>query len=104
MAYPECCASLKSASCDARPSAVTLKIDPAVVLATRQYLDNVVIEVKANADKALVAHIAAASPHKPYLQTANALAEIKDGGQVTKALAALGLGNGSAAPPLLAKV
>lgn len=79
-------------------SAVTLKIDPAVVLATRQYVDNAVIEVKAYADKALAAHVAAANPHKQYLQTANALAEIKDAGLVTKALAALGLGDGSAVP------
>ncbi|MGK6329138.1 phage tail protein [Erwinia sp. DT-104] len=79
-------------------SAVTLKIDPAVVLATRQYVDNAVIEVKAYADKALAAHAAAANPHKQYLQTANALAEIKGAGLVTKALAALGLGDGSAVP------
>ncbi|RRZ95828.1 phage tail protein [Erwinia sp. 198] len=79
-------------------SAVTLKIDPAVVLATRQYVDNAVIEVKAYADKALAAHVAAANPHGQYLQTANALAEIKDAGLVAKALAALGLGDGSAVP------
>jgi len=75
-----------------------------VVLATRKYLDDVVIEVKAYSDKALVAHIAAASPHKPYLQTANALQEIKNAAQVTKALTTLGMGDRSAAPPLLAKV
>uniref|UniRef100_UPI0036D257D5 phage tail protein n=1 Tax=Pantoea sp. sgz302252 TaxID=3341827 RepID=UPI0036D257D5 len=79
-------------------SAVTLKIDPSVVLATRQYVDSAVIEVKAYADKALAAHVAAANPHKQYLQTANALAEIKDAGLVAKALAALGLGDGSAVP------
>ncbi|WP_312043994.1 phage tail protein, partial [Erwinia sp.] len=79
-------------------SAVTLKIDPSVVLATRQYVDNAVIEVKAYADKALAAHVAAANPHNQYLQVANALAEIKDAGLVAKALAALGLGDGSAVP------
>ncbi|MCP1438386.1 phage-related tail fiber protein [Erwinia persicina] len=79
-------------------SAVTLKIDPSVVLATRQYVDNAAIEVKAYADKALSAHVAAANPHNQYLQTANALAEIKDAGLVAKALAALGLGDGSAVP------
>lgn len=79
-------------------SAVTLKIDPSVVLATRQYVDSAVIEVKAYADRALAAHVAAANPHKQYLQTANALAEIKDAGLVAKALAALGLGDGSAVP------
>ncbi|MEY8770314.1 phage tail protein [Erwinia sp. ACCC 02193] len=74
-------------------TAVTLKIDPSVVLATRQYVDNSVIEVKAYADKALAAHVAAANPHKQYLQTANALAEIKDAGLVTQLLKNLGLGD-----------
>ncbi|WP_342221623.1 phage tail protein [Candidatus Fukatsuia endosymbiont of Tuberolachnus salignus] len=37
-------------------AAVTLKIDPAVVLATRQYVDDKVIEVKVYADKLLSAH------------------------------------------------
>ncbi|WJY13246.1 phage tail protein [Pectobacteriaceae bacterium CE90] len=46
--------------------AVTLKIDPAVVLATRQYVDNAVIEVKAYADNVLSEHVAAANPHKQY--------------------------------------
>ena len=74
-------------------SAVTLKIDPSVVLATRQYVDNAVIEVKAYADKALAAHVAAANPHKQYLQAANVLAEIKDAGLVTQLLKNLGLGD-----------
>ena len=47
-------------------SAVTLKIDPAVVLATRQYVDNATIEVKAYADDLMTKHIAAADPHKQY--------------------------------------
>ncbi|WP_313118540.1 phage tail protein [Pantoea septica] len=47
-------------------SAVTLKIDPAVVLATRQYVDNATIEVKAYADDLIAKHIAAADPHKQY--------------------------------------
>lgn len=50
--------------------AVTLKIDPSVVLATRKYVDDAVIEVKAYADKALAAHIAAANPHTQYLLSA----------------------------------
>lgn len=79
-------------------AAVTLKIDPSVVLATRQYVDNGVIEVKAYADKLLADHLAADNPHAQYLQTANALAEIKDAGLIAKALAALGLGDGSAVP------
>lgn len=52
-------------------SAVTLKIDPSVVLATRQYVDERVIEVKAYADSLLAAHLAAADPHAQYLKTAD---------------------------------
>lgn len=78
--------------------AVTLKIDPSVVLATRKYVDDAVIEVKAYADKALAAHVAAANPHEQYLKAASALAEIKDAGLVADALINLGLGNGSALP------
>ena len=73
-------------------AAVTLKIDPSVVLATRQYVDNAAIDVKSYTDNALAAHVAEENPHGQYLQTANALAEIKDAGLVAKALAALGLG------------
>ena len=47
--------------------AVTLKIDPSVVLATRKYVDDAVIEVKAYVDQQLEAHIAAADPHTQYL-------------------------------------
>ncbi|WJV64388.1 phage tail protein [Pectobacteriaceae bacterium CE70] len=46
--------------------AVTLKIDPAVVLATRQYVDNAIIEVKAYADNVLSEHVAAVNPHQQY--------------------------------------
>lgn len=46
--------------------AVTLKIDPAVVLATRKYVDDKVIEVKAYADNLMAAHLAAANPHNQY--------------------------------------
>lgn len=52
-------------------SAITLKIDPSVVLATRQYVDDKVIEVKAYADNLLAAHLAAADPHPQYLQIAD---------------------------------
>lgn len=52
-------------------SAITLKIDPSVVLATRQYVDDKVIEVKAYADSLLAAHLAAADPHAQYLKTAD---------------------------------
>lgn len=49
-------------------AAVTLKIDPSVVLATRQYVDDKVIEVKAYADSLLAAHLADADPHPQYLK------------------------------------
>ncbi|OSN03070.1 phage tail protein [Lonsdalea britannica] len=51
--------------------AVTLKIDPSVVLATRQYVDDKAIEVKAYADGLLAAHLAAPDPHPQYLKTAD---------------------------------
>lgn len=47
-------------------SAVELKIDPSVVLATRQYVDNKIIEVKQYADTLLKKHIDAANPHSQY--------------------------------------
>ncbi|GAB7215772.1 hypothetical protein OS42_23830 [Dickeya oryzae] len=57
--------------------AVSLKIDPAVVLASRQYVDDKalssqtytdtkVTEVKSYTDNGLAAHIAAVNPHKQY--------------------------------------
>ena len=46
--------------------AVTLKIDPSVVLATRKYVDDRVIEVKAYADSLMAQHVAAANPHTQY--------------------------------------
>ncbi|WJY13244.1 phage tail protein [Pectobacteriaceae bacterium CE90] len=46
--------------------AVTLTIDPTVALATRKYVDNAVIEVKAYADNVLSEHIAAVNPHPQY--------------------------------------
>lgn len=51
--------------------AVTLKIDPSVVLATRQYVDDAVIEVKAYVDQQLAAHVAAADPHTQYAPKAS---------------------------------
>ncbi|WLI79075.1 phage tail protein [Kosakonia sp. H02] len=70
-------------------SAVTLKIDPSVVLATRKY-----------ADELLSNHLEAANPHSQYLQIAQALKEIADAGSdaVAAALNHLGLGEGSALP------
>ncbi|HEY1843644.1 MAG TPA: phage tail protein [Buttiauxella sp.] len=66
--------------------AVTLKIDPAVVLATRQYVDDKVIEVKTYADNLMNEHIKAAHPHKQYPLIANALKEIADAGLVSEVL------------------
>lgn len=52
-------------------SAVTLKIDPSVVLATRQYVDDKVLEVRQYADGLLDAHIKAADPHTQYAPKAS---------------------------------
>lgn len=46
--------------------AVTLKIDPSVVLATRQYVESTVIEVKAYADDLMEKHLVATNPHPQY--------------------------------------
>ncbi|HAT7487989.1 TPA: phage tail protein [Enterobacter asburiae] len=52
-------------------AAVTLKIDPSVVLATRQYVDDQIIQVKAYVDQQLAAHVAAPDPHTQYLLEAD---------------------------------
>lgn len=78
--------------------AVTLKVDPSVVLATRQYVDDAVIEVKTYADKLVAAHEAKANPHKQYPLTANALKEMVDAGLVAEVLKNLGLGEGAKLP------
>lgn len=72
--------------------AVTLKIDPSVVLATRKYVDDAVIEVKAYADEVMKKHVAAENPHKQYPLIANALKEMVDAGLVNQILQNLGLG------------
>ncbi|MFU0980925.1 phage tail protein [Kluyvera ascorbata] len=71
--------------------AVTLKIDPSVVLATRKYVDDAVIEVKAYADDVMKKHVASANPHKQYPLIANALKEMVDDGLVNQVLQNLGL-------------
>lgn len=71
--------------------AVTLKIDPSVVLATRKYVDDAVIKVKAYADDVMKKHVAAANPHKQYPLIANALKEMVDAGLVNQILENLGL-------------
>ncbi|MDN0122151.1 phage tail protein [Yersinia aleksiciae] len=52
-------------------AAVTLKIDPSVVLATRKYVDDRVIEVKAYADDLMVKHLDAPNPHSQYAPLAS---------------------------------
>lgn len=79
-------------------SAITLKIDPAVVLATRQYVDDKVIEVKGYADDLMKKHVEAANPHKQYPLIANALKEMVDAGLVGDVLKNLGLGEAAKMP------
>lgn len=76
-------------------SAITLKIDPSVVLATRKYVDDAVIEVKSYADKLMKDHEAKANPHKQYPLIANALKEMADAGLVAEVLKNLGFGEGA---------
>lgn len=45
---------------------ITLKIDPAVVLATRKYVDDKVLELKVYVDDLMAKHLAAADPHSQY--------------------------------------
>ncbi|WP_227505605.1 phage tail protein, partial [Klebsiella aerogenes] len=71
-------------------TAITLKIDPSVVLATRQYVDDKVIEVKGYADELMKNHIAEANPHAQYLQAKNNLSELTD---KSKARGSLELGS-----------
>ncbi|HCC6785153.1 TPA: phage tail protein [Escherichia coli] len=72
--------------------AVTLKIDPSVVLATRKYVDDAVIEVKAYADDVMKKHLGATNPHNQYLLIANALKEIVEAGLIDEVFGNLGLG------------
>ncbi|MGY9521328.1 phage tail protein [Citrobacter freundii] len=45
---------------------ITLKIDPAVVLATRKYADDKVLELKVYVDDLMAKHLAAVDPHSQY--------------------------------------
>ncbi|EHH8686607.1 phage tail protein [Escherichia coli] len=51
--------------------AITLKIDPSVVLATRKYVDDEVLELKLYVDEQMRNHIAAQDPHTQYAQKHN---------------------------------
>lgn len=50
---------------------ITLKIDPAVVLATRKYVDDKVLELKVYVDDLMARHLAAADPHTQYAPKAS---------------------------------
>ncbi|ENK6007969.1 phage tail protein [Salmonella enterica] len=50
---------------------IILKIDPAVVLATRKYVDDEVLELKLYVDDQMRNHIAAQDPHTQYAQKHN---------------------------------
>ncbi|MEI8534549.1 phage tail protein, partial [Escherichia coli] len=50
---------------------IALKIDPAVVLATRKYVDDKVLELKLYVDDQMRNHIAAQDPHTQYAQKHN---------------------------------
>ncbi|HCO2141896.1 TPA: phage tail protein [Escherichia coli] len=47
---------------------ITLKIDPAVVLATRKYVDDKALELKVYVDDLMTKHLAAPDPHSQYAQ------------------------------------
>ncbi|HBC9698297.1 TPA: phage tail protein [Escherichia coli] len=51
--------------------AITLKIDPSVVLATRKYVDDEVLELRLYVDEQIRNHIAAQDPHTQYAQKHN---------------------------------
>ncbi|MBA8064919.1 phage tail protein [Citrobacter freundii] len=45
---------------------ITMKIDPSVVLATRKYVDDKVLELKVYVDDLMAKHLASADPHTQY--------------------------------------
>lgn len=75
--------------------AITLKIDPSVVLATRKYVDDNILTVRQYADQLLADHVAAVNPHNQYPLIKNALKEMVDAGLLPDVLKNLGLGEGS---------
>ena len=50
---------------------IILKIDPAVVLATRKYVDDKALELKVYADDQMAKHLAAPDPHSQYAPKAS---------------------------------
>ncbi|WP_275256505.1 phage tail protein [Citrobacter freundii] len=67
-------------------AAVTLKIDPSVVLATRAYVDSQIISAKSYADDLMGTHLASENPHDQYPLISNALKEMADAGLVDEVL------------------
>ena len=82
---------------------ITLKIDPSVVLATRKYVDDGVIEAKVYADSIMDDHEAKANPHNQYPLIENALKEIIEAGlgqQLLENIGLLAMGIGAPVKPL----
>ncbi|MEG1112871.1 MAG: phage tail protein [Hafnia sp.] len=73
-------------------ASVTLKIDPSVVLATRAYVDSIIIEAKSYAEGLMEDHISDPNPHTQYPLIANALKEMADADLSDQACDNLGLG------------
>lgn len=76
-------------------AAVTLKIDPSVVLATRAYVDSQIISAKSYADDLMGTHLASENPHDQYPLISNALKEMADAGLVDEVLKNLGIKDAS---------
>lgn len=77
--------------------AITLKIDPSVVLATREYVDEKIIEVKDHAEDVMKLHIKDDNPHEQYMLAEKALEEIKELKLAEKSRENLGLGSAAVA-------
>ena len=75
--------------------AITLKIDPSVVLATRKYVDDNILTVRQYAAQLMADHVAAANPHSQYPLIKNALKGMADAGLLPDVLKNLGLVEGS---------
>lgn len=72
-------------------AAVTLKIDPSVVLATRQYVDSQIIVAKSYADGLMSEHLESENPHPQYPVIEKALQDYVDAGLLSELIENLGL-------------
>lgn len=79
-------------------SAVTLKIDPAIVLATRKYADDKAIELKLHVDDLMAKHLEAMTKALEGKQPIDRTLSDLSGKSVAEVLEYLGLGAGSALP------